>query len=155
MKKFIILLIAVMAVIVLSSTAFADNKFFWRNSLTALAAIHHTNEPLTSGDGAIVVVKDGASSLGYLYVYDADSPNTTSSPERIAPTSGGGAWNLVNFYAQVFTGTAADGESYIDVSNSGAFSGTATEGYCYHRNDTDSWCCYSGTVWKCVVLVAP
>ena len=137
----------------LSVSSYADNTFFWRNTLVALAAIDHSG--LTDGDGAIVAVLSGTTATGYLYVYDDNGENTTISPERIAPTSGGGAWHLVNFYAQVFTGTAADGESYIDVSNSGAFSGTATEGYCYHRNDTDSWCCYSGTVWKCVVLVAP
>lgn len=129
-------------------------KFWWRNALVtgddALAAISHTS--LTDGDGAIVFTLSSETATGYMYIYDDDGTNTTSSPERIAPTSGGGAWHLINFYAQAVDSGSADGESYVNVSNSTDFTGTPNDGDCYYKRDDNDWCCYNGSSWNCISL---
>jgi len=152
MKKFIGLL--AIALLLFSGDAYAS-KAYWRSALTegadALAAINHAI--LNSGDLGIVGALDGTTATFYVYVYDSTATNTTDSPDRIAPTSGGGAWRLCESTFYKIVTSSADGEAYVNVSNSGDFTGTATEGDCYYRKDTKKWCCYDGSNWLCTDLV--
>lgn len=162
MKKFIMVL-GLLAVFLLAQDAEATRKFWWRNTLQGntsdtLDGISHTE--LTDGDVCIVATISGTTSTFYVYVYDADGTNSdsptgcTTECARIKADSGTGAWNLANFYTSKLVSSGVDGYKYINITNSGAFSGSPTTGDCYYRQDTDRWCCYDGG-WKCVTLTTP
>jgi len=138
------------------ATQAGARKFWWRDALTGTGGLDELTG-MSNGDAALVMTLSSTTASGYMYVYDADGTNTTSSPERIKGSTAG-AWHLVNFYAQLLSSEgAADGEHYISVTNTGAFSGTPSTGQCYYRQDTNSWCCYDSNDggWLCEVLTTP
>ncbi len=134
-------------------------KFWWRNGLLgggdALDGINHAN--LADGDGAIVLQLSGTTATWSVWAYDSDGTNSddpagcTTQCTRIAPNSGGGAWQLCTVNGASMGTFTTDGYKYINVTNTGAFSGTPSTGDCYYRQDTNSWCCYEGS-WLCEVL---
>jgi len=128
-------------------------KFWWRNALVgggdALDGIAAAS--LVNGDAAFVMVQDGVTMTGYLYVYNSTDTTAENSPLIIAPNDGGGRWYLVNFNAATMTSNGASGYSYIIVSNPTTYAGTPTAGMCYFKVDENKWCCYNGG-WKCEVL---
>jgi hypothetical protein len=134
-------------------------KFWWRNGLLgggdALDGINHAN--LTDGDGAIVASLSGTTATWSVWIYDSDGTNSdypascTTECTRIAPNSGGGAWQLCIVNASSMGTFTIDGYKYINVTNTGAFSGTPNTGDCYFRQSNNTWCCYNGG-WKCEVL---
>ena len=140
----------------LAEEAGAARRFWWRNALVGapdgLDQIAIAN--LTDGDAAFVMTLAAEAATGYLYIYDADGTHSTVSPTRIIANGATGAWHLVNFNVTKITTQTADGYRYINVTNTGAFSGTPATGDCYYRSGTDSWCCYDGG-WLCEVLTAP
>ena len=126
-------------------------KFWWRNALEGAPDGLDAVTGMVDGDMAIVGTLVTTNATGYMYIYDENGTNTTSSPTRIKGSTGG-AWQLVNFNAQLVTSNAADGLHYIDVSNSSDFAGTPAHGYCFYRISDSKWCCYNGSVWVCISM---
>lgn len=127
-------------------------KFWWRNALTGTDGLDGITG-MVDGDAAIVVTLDSTpTATGYMYVYDENGTHSTSSPTRIISSGAAGCWHLVDWNATKVTTQAADGYRYINVTNSAGFNGTPNNGDCYYRQDNDSWCCYDGSAWDCVLL---
>jgi hypothetical protein len=97
----------------------------------------------------------GRDSNGYTYVFywDATDDNTTgcTSPSCIEPSDqvdNTGSWlTTAQFYVDAFVSSAADGEHFIDPSNSSAFPTGIAEGSITCRDDRDACFVYDGTDW--------
>ena len=101
------------------------------------------------GDNDFAIGRD-SSGYGYLYYWDATDGNGESSPGIIKPNDGDGtgSWlSIDRWYAESFYSTAADGDHYIDPSNSSAFPTGMAEGSITCRDDRDACFVYDGSNW--------
>ena len=120
---------------------------------------------LSSGNNALNAILEaniegydmaiGRDSNGYVYIFywDAAHDNTTgcTSPSCIEPSDqvdDTGSWlTTAQFYVDAFVSSAADGEHFIDPSNSSAFPTGIAEGSITCRDDRDACFVYDGTNW--------
>ena len=117
---------------------------------------------LSSGTNALNAISEGnigandmalgRDSNGYTYVFywDAAYTGTCTSPSCIDPnpSDGTGSWlTTAQFYVDAFVSSAADGEHFIDPSNSSAFPTGIAEGSITCRDDRDACFVYDGTEW--------
>ena len=115
----------------------------------ALDGIAYAN--IGANDGAMGRDSNG---YGYDYYWDATWPHasTCTSPSCVKPSdipgATNGAWKTIEqFYVGAFVSSAADGEHFIDPSNSSAFPTGITEGSITCRDDRDACFTYDGSEW--------
>jgi len=104
------------------------------------------------GDNDTAIGRD-SDAYGYIYYWSPTDDNTTGcdSPACIEPSDqvdDTGSWlNVTRFYAATFYSSAADGDHYVDPSNTSAFPTGIAEGSVTCIDDYDTCFVYDGSDW--------